>query len=362
MMLVGPRFLEASWRVESAAFDPAGAFDVALTDTEGRIVMGDPRVSLERQSSRNLSASDLPWTVHVIERDVPPVSLSRQAMVMLAALGVMMCVVGAGGYVVTRALARELRVARLQSDFVAAVSHEFRTPLTTMRHLSVLLARERVATDARRREFYGILVRESDRLQRLVESLLNLGRLESGEQQYRFEPVDPGACLRRCVDELREERMEGGGQITLEGDENSLPAIRADQDVLGRVFWNLLDNAVKYSPDDADVHVGVGAVGGQVVVKIRDHGMGIRADEQRHVFQKFVRGSAAKAASIKGTGIGLAMAREIVVAHGGTITVESQEGVGSTFIVRLPAMSAAAVARPAAPSAPPAPPAPVGPS
>jgi signal transduction histidine kinase len=339
-MLVGPRFLETAWR-ESGPSGPAAGFDLALTVAEGTVV-GNPHGPLDRQSSRSPPATNLPWTVHVTDSDPSPVSLSRQAVVMLAALGVMLVVVGAGGYVTTRALARELRVGRMQSDFVSAVSHEFRTPLTTVRHLSELLVRDRVSTDGRRREFYGILLRESDRLQRLVENLLNFGRLESGELGYRFQPVSPGPLLRDVVQDFRDGMPDAVVHIVAEGDADTVPAISADRDVLARVFWNLLDNAVKYSPAGSDVRVELGTAGSDVVVKVRDRGIGIPGAEQRQIFQKFVRGAAAKAASIKGTGIGLAMAREIVYAHGGEIAVDSQEGQGSTFIVRLPIAAGAA--------------------
>ncbi len=158
----------------------------------------------------------------------------------------------------------------------------------------------------------------------------------------------PGPFLRDLVRDFRQERTGGDVPIALVGDTEPLPAIRADRDVLARVFWNLLDNAIKYSPGSCDVQVEVGveAKAGPIVVRVRDRGIGIPAAEQAQIFQKFVRGTAAKAASIKGTGIGLAMAREIVRAHGGEITVESQEGVGSVFTVRLPIDASAMPAAP----------------
>lgn len=116
-----------------------------------------------------------------------------------------------------------------------------------------------------------------------------------------------------------------------------MPAIRADREVLGRVFWNLLDNAAKYSPDSPQVRVEIEAGDGEVRVRVRDHGMSIPAVEQSLIFDKFSRGAAARTASIKGTGIGLAMARDIVRAHGGDIGVDSAVGSGSTFTVMLPA-------------------------
>lgn len=336
VMLVGPRELERRWR---AALPTPGVpgIRLALSDADGHPVLGDSRASPDRQAVRTVSATTLPWTVHAIEGGAAPApTLSRQAALMLAALGVMMLAVAAGGYATTRSIAREIRVSRLQSEFVSAVSHEFRTPLTAVRHLSQLLARGRVSSDDRRAEFYDLLVRESDRLHRLVESLLNFARLEAGELRYRFEPIDPGAYLRALVSDFTHDVGRQDVRITLVGDEEPLPAIRADREVLARVFWNLLDNAVKYSSGAPGVCVEVEVMDEHLRVHVRDGGMGVPAAEQPHVFQKFVRGAAARAGSIKGTGIGLAMAREIVRAHGGDITLVSAVGVGSTFTVHLP--------------------------
>ncbi len=174
VMLVSPRALEHRWR-EDLPQTGTHPIELALTDADGRTVVGHPRGGPDRQSVRTAAVTNLPWTVHAIEAGAAPAgSLSTQARLMLGALGVMMLAVAAGGYVTTRSLVREMRVSRLQSDFVSAVSHEFRTPLTAVRHLSQLLARGRVSTDERRAEFYDLLVRESDRLHRLVEGLLEL--------------------------------------------------------------------------------------------------------------------------------------------------------------------------------------------
>ena len=305
---------------------------------KGALLLVDPRGGPDRQAVRTASATNLPWTVHAIEPGPAPAgSLSPQAQLMLAAIGVMMFAVAAGGYLTTRSLLRATHVSRLQSDFVSAVSHEFRTPLTAIRHLSQLLARGRVSSDERRAAFYELLVHESDRLHRLVEGLLNFARLEAGELDYSFEAVDPGPYLREIVADFRRDISGRDVGIELTGDDVALPAIRADREVLGRVFWNLLDNAAKYSPDSPQVRVEIEAGDGEVRVRVRDHGMGIPAVEQSLIFEKFSRGAAARAASIKGTGIGLAMARDIVRAHGGDIGVDSAVGSGSTFTVMLPA-------------------------
>jgi signal transduction histidine kinase len=329
--LVGPPFLQSL--AELRSLRAAQHVDFALTDAEGRPVLGRPEAPISRQSVRTASATRLPWTVHAISSANG--EMPGRSRMLLAAIALMAVLVLGGGYLVNRAISREITVAKLQADFVAAVSHEFRTPLTTMRQLSELLVHDRVSTDDRRRQFYQVLLRESDRLHRLVDSLLNFGRMEAGEIQYRFEPLDPATLVRDVVAEFRQEASKTGYEIELQ-ESGGLHFVRADRDSLARVFWNLLDNAVKYSPECHTVWVELAGVGKGIRVHVRDRGLGIPPEEQKEIFRKFVRGAASRAAAIQGTGVGLAMARQIVEAHGGEISVESKPGEGSVFTVLLP--------------------------
>ena len=341
VLLAGPQFLEQAWRRRLRPMPGPQDVEFALSDADGRPVLGLPSVPLARQSVRTPSVTQLPWTVHAIRSDdggTP--ALSAPARLMLAALAGMTIVVIAGGYFITRAIAREVTVARLQSDFAATVSHEFRTPLTTLRQLSELLVGGRVSNEARRQEFYDTMLRESQRLQDLVEGLLNFARLESGQLEYRFAAVGPAVFLREIVDDFHAADC-GTGHVHLDA-ATDVPAIRADRVLLARAVWNLLDNAVKYSPPGTPVRVQLRIAGKQAVVDVIDEGLGIPKDEQDAIFGRFVRGSSARTRAIKGTGIGLAMARAIVRAHGGDITVESVPGQGSTFTITLSYEPAAA--------------------
>jgi signal transduction histidine kinase len=339
-LLIGPRFLDSAWLKQLPSGTGQGV-EFALTDAEGHAVLGRPNAPLSLQSIRPASATQLPWTVHAISGDngFGPPELSGRTRLLLAGIAMMAAMMLAGGYFISRAVLRELSVARLQSDFVAAVSHEFRTPLTTLRQLSEMLVRGRVSNDGRRQQFYETLLRESERLRRLVEGLLNFGAMEAGKVQYRFERVDPDRFMREIVSDFEREVSGLGYRVELRGDD-ALPAIRADRESLARVFWNLLDNAVKYSPENRTVCVDLSEAGKRLMVRVRDRGLGIPAAEQKEIFRKFVRGAASKSSSIRGTGVGLAIARQIVAAHGGDISVESAPGAGSVFTVLLPLLEA----------------------
>jgi signal transduction histidine kinase len=251
----------------------------------------------------------------------------------------MLIVILSAGYVVHRAISRELRVAQLQADFVAAVSHEFRAPLTTLRTITELLAQNRIPNESRRQQSYVFLDHETTRLHRLVEDLLDFGRMESGRKQYRTESHDAFQLARATVADFTQQAEANGFSVeaNLGSPESSVGAtVQVDEEAFRRALRNLLDNAMKYSPVCRTLWVNGAVEDHQVLISVRDQGMGIDTEEKQAIFQKFVRGTAAKTAGIKGTGIGLAMVQQIAEAMGGEIRLKSEVGVGSTFTLVLP--------------------------
>lgn len=305
----------------------------ALSDPEGRALAGD-RPQSRDTAVRAASASGLPWTLHVSARaEAVAVASPRRRLLMLA-FAIVALVLAAGWYFILRAMARELSVSRLQSEFVAAVSHEFRSPLTSMSHIADMLATDRFVSDDQRRTSYGVLVRDTDRLRRLVEGLLDLGRFDAGAAPLRLETVDVSALLRTTVADFLERVAADGYEVALAGADERVLA-RIDREAISRALWNLLDNAVKYSPECRTVWVALERQDDRVSIVVRDQGLGIPVHEQREIFDRFVRGAESTARRIKGTGIGLAMVRQIVRAHGGDVRVASEPGKGSTFTLAL---------------------------
>jgi two-component system phosphate regulon sensor histidine kinase PhoR len=237
--------------------------------------------------------------------------------------------IAAGTYFIGRAIRREMETARLQSDFVAAVSHEFRSPLTTIRSLSEMLHAGRMI-DENRPQYYRTLVAESARLQRLVETLLNFGRMESGQRRLRFEEVDAAELVRDVVSSFSasDRRIEVHG-------ESPIP-LQADREAVGAAVRNLIDNALRYSPAPEPVEVTVAKEYGQVLIAVKDRGPGVPREECEAIFQRFVRGSAAANCNVRGTGVGLAMVRHIAEAHHGRVRLESAVGKGSIFTLAIP--------------------------
>jgi signal transduction histidine kinase len=326
-LVVGPQYLERKWL--SAAAPLADTLRVAVSVHEE-----SPGAAV---AARSASVTGLPWPVVVANRDTKAEleEFAARRRLLLGALGLLAVVVVAGSYSVARAYGREVAVMRLQSEFVSAVSHEFRTPLTSLRQLSETLIEGRPLADERRTAYYQALDRATNRLQKLVEGLLDFGRMESGAMVYRKQDLDPAALVTTVVDEFRREAADPERHVELEA-ADGLPLIHADPEPLARAIWNLLDNAEKYSPASATIHVDVEREGAGIAIRVRDAGPGIPEAEQREILRKFVRGSAADATHIKGTGIGLAMVKHIVDAHGGSLRVESAPGEGSTFSIVLP--------------------------
>ncbi len=335
-LIAGPRYVEAEWLLPVMRTIPAERLSVSLRDSDGNPVNAQAPAGPGRQSVRLASDTGLPWTVVVATAGSPAEteSFTSRRRLLLAGLALATVLVVTTGYAFTRSLAQELELARLKSEFVAAVSHDFRTPLATLRQLTENLADGRVSTDERRSAYYQTQRRATNRLSRLVERLLDFARMEAGAQRYQFEPVNLGRLARDLVDEFENVGVTGGYEITV-GVDPELPEVRADPEALGQALWNLLDNAVKYSPGRASIRVDAVREGDFAAIRVRDEGFGIAQQEQKQLFRKFFRGSAAASTHIKGAGIGLAMVDYIVRAHRGRVRVESTPGQGSTFTILL---------------------------
>ena len=281
------------------------------------------------------NVTGLPWSISSAPGTQPLPEFSARRTALMAAMVTLLILICAAAYFAWRAVTRELGVARLQSDFVAAVSHEFRTPLTSLRQFNEMLVDEPDLTPDARLSYYKAQGRATDRLSRLVETLLDFGRMEAGRRPYRLEPMDAAELVRNVVAEFSREPLARGFDIQCRTPEHALP-VHGDREALSRAIWNLLDNATKYSGDCRQVEVEASANGSAVTVRVVDHGLGIPQHEQGRLFEKFVRGESIRKRGIPGTGIGLAMARHIAEAHGGSVDLKSREGEGSTFSLLLP--------------------------
>lgn len=320
---------------EDRFFPPqAQGFHWTISDPEGRVIAGVPG-SAQRSVIRVVGGAADPWMLHVTAAPEPAAAVSQSSAVLLAMMIATLCFVWTASYFIGRAIRREAKVAQMQSDFVSAVSHEFRSPLTTIRQMAELLDTGRVGAADRRETYYRMIARESARLQHLVETLLNFGKMQEGAVRYRLVDVEAAAIVAGAVRDIEMQAAGRGTRVVMRTDADGL-LIRGDETALRLAVSNLIDNAVKYSPAGSVVHVASRIEEGRAAISVADSGPGIPLPEQPDIFRKFVRGRAAVEASIKGTGVGLSLVQEIVRAHGGEIRLDSDPGRGSMFTILLP--------------------------
>ena len=234
-----------------------------------------------------------------------------------------------------RSITHELELARMKSDFVSTVSHEFKSPLTSIRQLAEMLQADRVPSEERRHRYYDELVQQSQRLSLLVDNILDNARMEEGRKTFDFEMVDMGALLEDIVSTFQQRVRHEGFTIHAEIGE-SLPQISVDRSDIAQTITNLIDNAVKYSGEAREIYIRAFVEDQDLVIAVEDFGIGIKQEEIEKVFERFYRGGDELTRAVKGSGLGLTLVKQMVEAHHGTVHVESEPGRGSTFSIRLP--------------------------
>lgn len=238
-----------------------------------------------------------------------------------------------------RLVETELALSKLKSDFVADVSHELKTPLALIRMFSESLQEGRVPTEEKKREYYGVITRESIRLTHLLDGILDFSRIEAGKKRYEMRTVDVGQIVRATYDTYAYDLDQKGFEHALSVAPD-LPAVQGDADAIGQAVLNLISNAVKYSHDPKRLEIDVrrdtrrGNLG--VLVSVQDEGIGISPEDRARIFDGFYRAGDERVRKVRGTGLGLSLVKHIVEAHGGTIDVESRLVKGTAFRIFLP--------------------------
>ncbi|HEY3854341.1 MAG TPA: HAMP domain-containing sensor histidine kinase [Verrucomicrobiae bacterium] len=243
------------------------------------------------------------------------------------------------GIVLVRNTRRSRQLAEAQMDFVANVSHELRTPLTVIRGAAHNLKRGVVQERSQVEQYSGLILQHTEQLGQMVEQLLELAGARKNRAGLASEPVALTNVLKDAIVAAEHDTKAAGCTVQFDAPE-TVPIIAGDAPALRRVFQNLITNAAKHGGDGKWIGVSVASVNGKnpptIEVLVADRGSGIPESEQAEIFKPFVRGAAAKANQVRGSGLGLTMVREIVELHHGEVSVTSKPGHGATFIVRLP--------------------------
>jgi len=234
-----------------------------------------------------------------------------------------------------RIVTHELELGKMKSDFVSTISHEFKSPLTSIRQLAEMLQTGRVPSEERRQRYYNVLLEQSERLSLLIDNILDFARMEEGKKEFEFEMVDMGPLLQELISTIQQQVRHEGFTVQAEID-TPLPSIQVDRAAMTQAITNLIDNAIKYSAGAKKIHVRGFARNQYLVIAVQDFGIGIEPEEIDKVFERFFRGGDELTRTVKGSGLGLTLVKQIVEAHHGSVHVESEPGRGSTFSIRLP--------------------------
>lgn len=318
--------------------DTTGHARVHVVDEEGRTVYGQPTPGGIFTVGRPFETTLYGWHLYATLTTAEELSESveRRRELEMVTVAASFLVVAAGVIIVVVAAERERRLAALKSEFVANVSHELKTPLSLVRMFSELLATGRVRDDGKRQQYLSIILRESERLSALIENVLDFARVERGKAAYHFEQGDVSEVVLRAVEVYRYRMEREGVELGL-SIEPDLPKTVLDERALELALVNLLDNAIKYGQEGGRIELTVGMRGARTLeIRLTDHGQGIPKEEQRRIFERFVRGKGAREGRVRGSGIGLALVQHIARSHGGQVWVESEVGKGAAFFFTLP--------------------------
>lgn len=276
---------------------------------------------------------------------VNPGRLSESARVVTMTLTLLIALalaaILAGGYLVAADTRRQLDLARKKTDFVSNVSHELKTPLTSIRMFAELLADNRVSDPEKRSRYLRIIAGESERLTRLVNNVLDFARLEKKHKTYDMRPMDLIPLVDRVCESESVRLQEAGFRVGVSCELGSCP-VRCDADAIAQVLVNLLSNAEKYSNGAKEVDVVVEEEKGPpsfARIMFLDRGAGVRAGLEEKIFEAFYRADDSLASGVQGSGLGLTLARRIARDHGGDITCRQRSGGGSIFILTLPLLN-----------------------
>jgi len=320
----------------------ASEFALALLDDKARPVATQPPGETGRDWKRPFVASEigeaLPHWEAALYLQRPEqlrefaVSVRRTLTFLIAgALAVIAC----GGWLVVADARRQLALAQQKTDFVSNVSHELKTPLTSIRMFAELMQSERPGTVSKHPQYLRIIMVEAERLTRLINNVLDFARIERKQKRFDKKPLDLHEVIARIWEGHELHLREAGFSTHWEAAPAPYPVI-GDEDALAQILVNLLSNAEKYSSERKEVELQSYIDGGRVCVSVLDRGMGVPAGEERKIYEAFYRAHDSLSSGVQGSGLGLTLAQRMAREHGGEILYQAREGGGSNFTLRLP--------------------------
>jgi signal transduction histidine kinase len=322
----------------SAEAEQSGDVRFAVIDSAEAYLWGAPLPSGDPLRAHVAGGPGELFRVVAFHSDGSAFVAARRAnlLMLLAVVSVLAMAALGGGLLAYRGVRRELELARLKADFIAGVSHELRTPLTTIQMFGEMLALGRVRDESQVRRYYDAINAEALRLRRLIDDLLDFGRMEAGRVVLSPAPAEPVAVARAALEAFARTPLGEHREVVFEADGAGTATPLLDRDAVERALLNLLVNAAKYSEPDTPIRLTVSTSPRRLEFAVEDHGAGIPRRYQRRIFEKFFRVPGTADREPGGTGLGLALVHQIVKAHGGSVSLRSAPGQGSRFTLLFP--------------------------
>jgi two-component system, OmpR family, phosphate regulon sensor histidine kinase PhoR len=330
------KFLVGSVFPQFFVTDPRSPQLYQVVDQEGRGVYGTPFTTAGPVIEQPFMETVDKWSLRAANRDAgTQQARGRRKLIDVVLIGLALAGIVAGLSILLLAMRRERKANELKSDFISNVSHELKTPLSIISMFGEMLALGRVKTPAQATEYADIIWRESVRLARLIDNVLDFAKIERGKDVYEFDEGDVAEVVGRAI-ELSQHRLQKAElAVEIEIDED-LPPARMDANAYTLAVMNLIDNAIKYAADGKRLIVRLRRSGERIVLEVKDFGPGIDPVEHDRIFERFYRARAVRLKPIRGSGIGLALVDHIARAHHGGTWVESRLGEGATFGLWIP--------------------------
>lgn len=338
--LMNVEALSDLWR-DALPDNPSAEYVLALLNDKARPVASQPPGANGRDWRRPFVASEIGEALPHWEAALylmRPEQLQENARdvrrTLLLLIGAALAAIAFGGWAVFADARRQLALAQKKTDFVSNVSHELKTPLTSIRMFAEMMHGGNVAEE-KRPQYLRIIVAEAERLTRLINNVLDFARLERKQKRYDFRPLDLHEVLARTWEGHELHLREQGFATSWQAAPPPYP-VRGDEDALAQIFVNLLSNAEKYSGDRKEIEIQSYLTENSVNVSVLDRGSGVPAGEETKIFEAFYRAHDSLASGIQGSGLGLTLAQRLAQEHGGEITYQAREGGGSNVTLRLP--------------------------
>jgi len=311
--------------------------DVVISHLYGKTLLGEKNASAESATTTEFFEDNFPpWKIEIYQSGGEALgALDIKRNFYFWTIITLVIVLISGAVLISRTIAYEMAVLKLKSDFVSSVSHEFKSPLTSIKALAERLRDGKVKDFERMKQYFSVITQDVDRLTHLVRNILDFSKIEEGKKEYEFEKTDLAHLMTQQIEDFQRDEIAKGIEIQTQISED-IPHLYVDKDAFSRALNNLLDNALKFSSKRKEISIHVRKDRTNVIIEVKDRGIGIPPNELDRIFDKFYQGRNTLRQSVQGTGLGLTLVKHTVEAHGGSMTVKSRMGEGSTFSIILP--------------------------